>query len=63
MLTSGMVPALFADDEKEAIVGQVRTYPMCSVVKLAVHVGIRTYMYIHACSFDTVTAMMNDSHA
>ena len=23
MLTSGMVPALFADDEKEAIVGQV----------------------------------------
>ena len=24
MLTSGMVPALFADDEKEAILGQVR---------------------------------------
>ena len=23
MLTSGMVPALYADDEKEAIVGQV----------------------------------------
>lgn len=23
MLTSGMVPALFADDEKEAIIGQV----------------------------------------
>ena len=23
MLTSGMVPALFADDEKEGIVGQV----------------------------------------
>ena len=24
MLTSGMVPALFADDEKEAIIGQMR---------------------------------------
>lgn len=24
MLTSGMVPALYADDEKEAIIGQVR---------------------------------------
>ena len=23
MLTSGMVPALYADDEKEAIIGQV----------------------------------------
>lgn len=23
MLTSGMVPALFADDEKESIIGQV----------------------------------------
>ena len=23
MLTSGMVPALFADDEKEALIGQV----------------------------------------
>ena len=26
MLTSGMVPALFADDEKEGIVGQVGLY-------------------------------------
>ena len=25
MLTSGMVPALFPDDEKEAIIGQVRS--------------------------------------
>jgi len=24
MLTSGMVPALFQDDEKEAIIGQMR---------------------------------------
>lgn len=24
MLTSGIVPALFADDEKEAIIGQVK---------------------------------------
>ena len=24
MLTSGMVPALFPDDEKEAVIGQVR---------------------------------------
>lgn len=26
MLTSGMVPALFPDDEKEAIIGQVKTF-------------------------------------
>ena len=26
MLTSGMVPALFPDDEKESIIGQVYTY-------------------------------------
>ena len=25
MLTSGMVPALFPDDEKEAIIGQVQS--------------------------------------
>ena len=26
MLTSGMVPALFPDDEKEALIGQVRRH-------------------------------------
>ena len=26
MLTSGMVPALFPDDEKESIIGQVHVY-------------------------------------
>ena len=26
MLTSGMVPALYADDEKEAIIGQVSNH-------------------------------------
>ena len=30
MLTSGMVPALFPDDEKEAIIGQVQTH-MCTL--------------------------------
>ncbi len=29
MLTSGMVPALFADDEKEALIGQV--LPTCTL--------------------------------
>ncbi len=27
MLTSGMVPALFPDDEKEVVIGQVPTAP------------------------------------
>ena len=31
MLTSGMVPALFADDEKEAIVGNVSTVGVESI--------------------------------
>lgn len=39
MLTSGMVPALFPDDEKEAIIGQVHT-----------HMYIRTKLYLNnAC--------------
>jgi len=29
MLTSGMVPALYPDDEKEAIIGQVGTILCC----------------------------------
>ena len=28
MLTSGMVPALYQDDEKEAVIGQVRPHPL-----------------------------------
>lgn len=31
MLTSGMVPALFPDDEKEAVLGQVWLYTTCKV--------------------------------
>ena len=32
MLTSGMVPALFPDDEKEALISQVRHYSCVSLV-------------------------------
>ncbi len=33
MLTSGMVPALFPDDEKEAIIGQVQSAILISGVR------------------------------
>jgi len=39
MLTSGMVPALFADDEKDQIIGQV-LYKITNV-----YVCTLTYMY------------------
>lgn len=35
MLTSGMVPALFPDDEKEAIIGQVQSLGFCVLTNLA----------------------------
>lgn len=31
MLTSGMVPALFADDEKDQIIGQVIHCEICDI--------------------------------
>ena len=39
MLTSGMVPALYADDEKEAIIGQV-SLDIVDTVKSANHIYI-----------------------
>ena len=39
MLTSGMVPALFPDDEKEAIIGQVHIDMYSLHVHVHVHVG------------------------
>ena len=39
MLTSGMVPALFPDDEKEAIIGQVHIDMYSLQVHVHVHVG------------------------
>ena len=46
MLTSGMVPALYPDDEKEAIIGQVMNNS--NTVISVVH----TYMYIHVQRFE-----------
>ena len=39
MLTSGMVPALFADDEKDQIIGQVISL---------IHVTFYDYMYMYS---------------
>lgn len=39
MLTSGMVPALFPDDEKEGIIGQVRTHVCTSNTTKCVWIG------------------------
>lgn len=33
MLTSGMVPALFPDDEREAIIGQVTQTPIYFMIE------------------------------
>ena len=45
MLTSGMVPALFPDDEKEAIIGQVHVH--IDIYSLYIHVYVYAHVYIH----------------
>lgn len=44
MLTSGMVPALFADDEKEGIIGQVRIF---CIYHLVSHRMILQVIFLH----------------
>ena len=49
MLTSGMVPALFADDEKDQIIGQVISL---------VHVTLRTICFVSSNEIVTHTLVV-----
>ena len=49
MLTSGMVPALFADDEKDQIIGQVISL---------VHVTLRTVCFVSSNEIVTQTLVV-----
>jgi len=45
MLTSGMVPALFADDEKDQIIGQVIKTTMSVTVYPYIHTSMHQSLY------------------
>lgn len=53
MLTSGMVPALFPDDEKEAIIGQVPMQHACAC-HVAIYLYLCVYIIIYTCIYTHV---------
>ena len=64
MLTSGMVPALYADDEKEGIIGQMRdeASKLGSVAFYSssfIYLFVKLYSQIHSC-FKVVIALLED---
>ncbi len=57
MLTSGMVPALYADDEKEAIVGQVSTNTQSHITIITC--SLMATLHIHVSHTLTLVSLLS----